>query len=184
MKHGVWYYKNQRSGETTWDVPRGKIPMQPAPEPFIRSLEKEKQSIRFKKSKEKEKRDFLIEQRKEEYRQSQIKFVSQAEQAERDRRDQVRAGREPSIFNERTSYSNTPPRSQLWADAVEHGKLTGELNMSWQKLGDISERVYNFRRASARELTHLRLVGHELEGEKKTGRDLRMHSLHLNVTCI
>ncbi|GMI08986.1 hypothetical protein TrVE_jg11434 [Triparma verrucosa] len=139
MKHGVWYYKNQRSGETTWDVPRGNIPMQPMPEPFRRSIEKEKQDIRLNKLKEKEKRDFLIEQRKEEYKQEQIKHVSQAEQAERDRRD------------------------QLWADAVEHGKLTGELNMSWQKLGDISERVYNFRRTSARDLTHLRLVGHEME---------------------
>ena len=90
MKHGVWYYKNQRSGETTWDVPRGNIPMQPMPEPFRRSIEKEKQDIRLNKLKEKEKRDFLIEQRKEEYKQEQIKHVSQAEQAERDRRDQVR----------------------------------------------------------------------------------------------
>ena len=142
------------------------IPMQPPPDSKMIALAKEKQEIRLKKKKEvrlgndwnsrisvvsnsslfaslrssqSDKRKFLIEQRKEEFRQEQIKVVNKAEEAERDRRD------------------------GLWSDAVEHGKLTGELNMSWQKLGDISERVFNFRRTTGRDLSMLRLVGHDLE---------------------
>jgi hypothetical protein len=139
MASGKWYYLNRRTGETTWDVPRGQISMAPPPEKLMNDLEKEKQEIRLAKAKEKKKRDFLIEQRKEEYRQSLIKETSAAEEAERKRRD------------------------DLWKDAVNHGSTSGEVNMSWQKLGDVSQRVYDFRRSTTRDLIHLRLVGHELE---------------------
>lgn len=100
--------------------------MQAPPERMMRELAKEKQETRLKKKKESDKRKFLIEQRKEEFRQEQIKTVNKAEEAERERRD------------------------TLWADAINHGMLTGEVNMSWQKLGDISERVFNFRRTNGR----------------------------------
>ncbi len=136
---GRFYYVMRKTGETTWDVPRGDIPMDAVPADVIDKVEREKMEVKVAKKKASEKRKFLIEQRKEEYRQQQIKTETAAEQAERERRD------------------------RLWADAVEHGSMTGEVNMSWQKLGDISERVYNFRRTAARDLTHLRLVGHELE---------------------
>lgn len=76
----------------------------------LHALEKQRSETKLRKKKESEKRLFLIEQRKEEYRQSQIKDINKAEEAERERRD------------------------TLWADAVEHGKLTGEVNMSWQKV--------------------------------------------------
>jgi len=105
---------------------------------FLAELEKEKQGIRLKKAELSEKRQFLISQRQEEYKQSQMTTETENDRIERERRD------------------------DLWREAVKHGSTTGEVNMSWQKLGDVSERVYNFRRTTTRDLIHLRLVGHEL----------------------
>ena len=89
MQHGKWYYVMKRTGETTWDVPRGEIPMALPPDTKMQALAKEKMEKALTKRKESERRRFLIEQRKEEFRQSQIKDKNKAEEAERDRRDQL-----------------------------------------------------------------------------------------------
>lgn len=62
MQHGKWFYVMKRTGETTWDVPRGEIPMALPPEAKIHALAKEKMEIKLKKKKESDKRQFLIEQ--------------------------------------------------------------------------------------------------------------------------
>ena len=122
MKTGHWYYVHRASGEETWEVPRGNIPMAPPRNGVMMDLAKMKQAARVLKAEESKKRQYLIEQRLEEYKQSHTKETSAAEEAEIVRRD------------------------TLWKDAVEHGSKTGEVNVSWQKLGNVSDRIFNFRR--------------------------------------
>ena len=136
---GKFYHVLNRTGEVTWDVPRGVIPFAQPDERVLRGIETEKAAILMRKRAESEKRSFLIAQRVEEHKQSHMKETNKAVEAEKMRRD------------------------NLWRDAVDHGAESGEVNLSWQKLGDISERVYDFRKTAGRDLTHLRLVGHELE---------------------
>jgi len=138
-EHGRFFYVMNSTNEETWDVPRGEYPMALPPTPRRNEYAKHKMEKALAYAKAKEKREFLIEQRREEYRQQSIREETQAEKDEKKRQD------------------------DLWADAVEHGKMSGEVNMSWQKLVTISERVYNFKRTTGRDLIHLRLVGHDME---------------------
>ena len=62
MEHGKWFYVMKRTGESTWDVPRGQIPMALPPDAQMHALAKEKMEIKLKKKKESDKRQFLIEQ--------------------------------------------------------------------------------------------------------------------------
>jgi len=118
MKEGKFFYVMNSTGEETWDVPRGDYPMALPPTPRREEFAKKKMEEKLAYAEAKEKRKFLIEQRREEHRQLSIREESQAERDEKKRQD------------------------DLWADAVEHGKLSGEVNMSWQKLVGVSERVY------------------------------------------
>ena len=56
----------------------------------------------------------------------------------------------------------TPTSTGLWNDVFELAQESAEINMQWQKLGTIDERVFNFEEQVGQPLLGLRLIGRRM----------------------
>jgi len=138
LESGRYYYVNTRTGETSWDKPAAGAPMCPVPEARRQGHALELATITANKSKKMQERSALVQMRQAEWQGTEGKRLREAKEAEASR------------------------RHNLWMHAIELAAETGELNMSWKKLGDVHPAVYSFKEDYGFPLRSLRLVGHDM----------------------
>jgi len=138
MGSGRYYFVSKDTGESAWDTPHGEFPLVKPPAERSAGVQLEKALVREQHKSLKEERALLIAIRQEDY---------EAEMAEK---------------NEEIAAAEKERVDGLWGDALRLAADNGEVNMSWQKLGHIDEKVYEFTQSDGAPILGLRLVGHEL----------------------
>lgn len=135
---GRFYYVNTATRETTWDTPAGTYPLTKPSKEILLQKEMERSMVLSKKKLESDERKRLISIRREEHRRKERDLLSMGE----------KKLQEHSI--------------ELWNEAFRKAVTTGELNISWAKLGKCHEDLPRFEQMFGKPLQGLKLVGHEL----------------------
>ncbi len=136
---GRWYFVYRPTGESTWDMPPGGAALAPLPTPRAKGIALENALYKADRARDRRERRALIELRS-------TRFAEEKEKREAE----AAAEAEAEVDG-------------LWAEAFKVAAETGELNLSWRKLGFVHEVIYSFAETYGRRLVSLRLIGHELE---------------------
>jgi hypothetical protein len=135
---GRYYFVNTKTKETTWDTPAGHYPLTRPSREVLAGKELERSMNLSLKKLESEERLRLIAIRREEHRRKE--------------RDKLTLGHKKAQEHS----------IELWNEAFRGAVTTGELNISWQKLGTCHEDLPRFESRFGKPLLGLKLVGHEL----------------------
>jgi len=138
MSTGRYYFVATGTGESSWDTPHGEFKLTRPPAERTAGFQLEKALAVQQHKSLKEERALLIAIRQEDF---------EAQMADK---------------NEEIMAAENARLEGLWGDALRLASDNGEVNMSWQKLGHIDEKVFQFTQTDGAPLVGLRLVGHEL----------------------
>lgn len=136
---GRYYFKQTRTKETTWDTPTGFYPLTRPPQGKLQGMELEQKMRTERRRRAGVERRALIQIRREEYQKTAA-----------DRRAKESAGKHALSI-------------EVWNEAFRLAVATGELKVTWQKLGDFHEDVPRFEERFGQPLQSLRIMGHELK---------------------
>jgi len=137
---GKFYHVIRTTGQVIWDNPhRSNVPIDPFCGAIRTKIAFNHQTAALKKKRCKEERLALIQVRQTEYAQKEMMRKATLEREEKKKKDEI------------------------WEHACQQGKITGKVRLEWEKMGYISDQVYSFSHRYRRNLTHLWIVGNELE---------------------
>jgi hypothetical protein len=136
---GRYYFIQVKSKETTWDTPTGYFPLTRPPKGKLLGMEMEKSVRAARRSRAGIERRALLQIRREQFQKTAADRHAKEDKAKH-------------------SLS-----IEVWNEAFKLAVATGELKVTWQKLGDFHEDVPRFEQRFGQPLQSLRLMGHELK---------------------